>query len=179
MTDPTDPGGMPHGDRAPCPNSPGCQHSAFFHETNVLTGLVECTAADNVVDGLGGPYEQQVYRQVRCACPIPPVTLAEFIAARLSEDETAAKAAGSRPNGPLWEDGTRHTVVAAHINRHDPSRVLREVTAKREILAECSTLVIVGVAYPDEAGPESAARILQLLASVYSDHPDYQDKWKP
>jgi Family of unknown function (DUF6221) len=122
--------------------------------------------------------------------PGEPVTLAGFLAARLDEDEAAANAVYGwwRAHGQrsIADESYAAILIAdvdpgtrAHILRHDPSRVLREVTAKREILAECSTLVIVGVAYPDEAGPESAARILQLLASVYSDHPDYQDKWKP
>jgi hypothetical protein len=35
----------------------------------------------------------------------------------------------------------------------------------------------VGIAYPDEAGPESARVILQQLAAVYSDHPDYDPAW--
>jgi Family of unknown function (DUF6221) len=121
--------------------------------------------------------------------PGEPLTLAEFLAARLDEDAaraTEAEQAALESGEEFWpsvfaayNEGFLSKEEAEHIGRHDPSRVLREVAAGREILAECSTLVIVGVAYPDEAGPESAARILQLLASVYSDHPDYQDKWKP
>jgi hypothetical protein len=55
----------------PCPNSPGCQHSAYFHEANVLTRQVECNAADNVVDDPHKPYTEQVYTQVPCRCASP------------------------------------------------------------------------------------------------------------
>jgi hypothetical protein len=64
--------------------------------------------------------------------------LAAFITARLDEDEVAAKLAASRPLGPAWDDGTRLTAVAAHINRHDPARVLRDIAFGRWILEEHS-----------------------------------------
>jgi Family of unknown function (DUF6221) len=80
--------------------------------------------------------------------------LAEFLAARLDEDEAAA-GAGARRVGMPWraepQPGTPGGLViddlglvgstggryaAEHIARHDPARVLREVAAGRAILAE-------------------------------------------
>jgi hypothetical protein len=76
---------------------------------------------------------------------------------------------------------------ARHIARHDPARVLREVEAKRVILAghrpdererywcgRCRIVrddnIWVGPAYP--------CSTLLALAAVYSDHPDYRAEWK-
>lgn len=104
--------------------------------------------------------------------------LDEFLTARLDEDEAAAKAAASRPLGDQWIDGTRLTAVAAHIARHDPARVLREVEAKRKIL---NSWVSAATADRYSAGPEpidhfqdGLEHALRLLATAWSDHPDYR-----
>lgn len=51
-----------------------------------------------------------------------------------------------------------------HIARHDPARVLREVEAKRQIIATMAA---------DEETDQHAAEVLAVLASVYADHPDH------
>ncbi|WP_393057714.1 DUF6221 family protein [Streptomyces sp. LN549] len=72
------------------------------------------------------------------------------------------------------EDAAR----AAHIARHDPARVLREVEAKREIVKQADL-------YLCDSGPGCGYRtkhghnVLRLLALPYSDHPDYRDAWRP
>lgn len=54
------------------------------------------------------------------------MTLVEFLRARLDEDEAAAKA---------WLPfGNPDAAARNHVARHDPGRVLREVTHKRTIL---------------------------------------------
>jgi hypothetical protein len=99
------------------------------------------------------------------------VNLTEFLAARLDEDEAAARSCADNDGNLGWRDSPvqaslgDHTIrttgsrpvarireadsrgdesvprilspdaVAAHITRHDPARVLREVEAKRAILA--------------------------------------------
>lgn len=70
---------------------------------------------------------------------------------------------------------------AAHIARHDPARVLREVDAKRRIVAlhsdphggdpSCSS-----IDYPESA---EDCETLRLLALPYADHPDYEERWRP
>ena len=53
--------------------------------------------------------------------------------------------------------------LAAHIARHDPARVLREVAAKRAIL--------------DAVGYDDREDVAGHLAAVWSDHPDYRQEW--
>ena len=144
------------------------------------------------------------------------MTLAEFLEARLAEDEMAAMAVealgpwrvelGKKiPGYPqqicgrgmdgdvLWaetydgpEDKTglrRSPTTAEHIARHDPTRVLAEVAAKREIVrlfAEAAVLV----SRSDEDAVHMAIHLTaeaacQCLAAVYSGHPDYDEAWRP
>jgi hypothetical protein len=134
--------------------------------------------------------------------------LLAFLRARLDEDEAAARAAppgpwrikygtphaplhpGYRPGALLdardmelvsdkyGEVGPQHE----HFARHDPSRVLRDVEAKRRILdtyEEAREL-----AREDSSlGAEMLSRseglwyVVHDLASVSSDHPDYREEW--
>jgi hypothetical protein len=138
--------------------------------------------------------------------------LAAFLAARLDEDEAAAKAAKApspwkaaeheadnwivtdAAGEPLiYDEGTPSLEEAAHIARHDPARVLREVEAKRTILAEhdpcyptyyptpsgqptCGVCHSGGFDWDPERWPCATVR---ALAVVYGDHPDYRPEWKP
>ena len=141
--------------------------------------------------------------------------LRDFIAARLEEDEAAARAATPGPwhwshdvgdmcndpecpYGQLWgRSGDYDAQIwdvhgfdvkegdkadADHIARHDPARVLREVKAKRAILA----------AHADNARTdphdcirrawyerESFCWVIQQMAAAYNDHSDYQPGWEP
>jgi hypothetical protein len=117
------------------------------------------------------------------------VDIAEFVKARLAEDEAAAMAAASdaerfagRAN---WTSGGKIVTdaedadwaicdlspfiddecIARHVARHDPARALREVAAKRRMLSD------LDLSYLDEE------HLLKLLALPYSDHPDYRQKW--
>lgn len=129
------------------------------------------------------------------------MTIVEFLEARLAEDEAAASAGWPERwqvegnNVQSAETGLRggweglHTGVAhlsmtvgkyqmevanaEHIARHDPGRVLREVAAKRAILRHC---IDDGASDWEEVGPV-ADSILEALARVYSDHPDFDPAW--
>jgi hypothetical protein len=153
------------------------------------------------------------------------VTPAEFIRARLNEDEVAARAAtpgpwrhdpgkewigdpkllemarrgvqtfageefvgaGARPEvaciaatGP--GDDPQSMADAAHIARHDPARVLREVAALRA-LVDMAERYAADPAHDDpdyangrEAAGEDAVR---HVAAIWSDHEDYDPAWKP
>jgi hypothetical protein len=123
--------------------------------------------------------------------------LTAFLAARLDEDEAAAKAAleQSAEEGTQWwfDDAAPETPREFHVARHDPARVLREVEAGRTILAEhvpydctepkgqrcfrcASDRAYRSGAAIHEAWP---CLTLRILAAVYSDHPDYRPEWKP
>ena len=130
------------------------------------------------------------------------MTLTEFVAARLDEEETAARIAELRFPGP-WETAeaggglpgavdlfaagdeisaavVRGSYLADYLIRHDPARVLREVAAKRAILAWWQR----GDRDPEGPAPSPTYenyrkslpgyQLLLHLAAVWSDHPDYE-----
>jgi len=136
---------------------------------------------------------------------MPDLTV--FLAARLDEEETSAREAADGDSGTWFmgdkwniyraEDeahfdenyqGDEHRLVAwgnvkpqsEHIARHDPSRVLREVAAKRAILAEHQESASGGyceLCYYGYGGGSWPCPTVRALASVYSDHPDYDPEW--
>ena len=111
------------------------------------------------------------------------MTIAEFLAARLDEDEAAAKAV--RPDQDYAD--------SAHQERWSPARVLREVEARRTITAEhaatggwtaygdhmCRRCVYSDDEPHDELHHWVAfpCPTLRALAAVWSDHPDYRQEW--
>ncbi len=78
---------------------------------------------------------------------------------------------------------------ARHIARHDPARVLREVEAKRAILAAHprveSLFTECGTCHESEEGWAATVPVqwpcstVRHVAAVWSDHPDYRAEWKP
>ncbi|GAA2484752.1 DUF6221 family protein [Streptomyces thermolineatus] len=81
----------------------------------------------------------------------------------------------------------QNLVNAEHIARHaDPARVLREVEAKRRLLAlhepgEMEFVdgdVCMACDVRDE-GPHYPCLTLRLIAAVYDQHPDYREDWRP
>lgn len=113
--------------------------------------------------------------------------ITEFIMARLDEDERLARQAndavpGARPTYPAGDDLLTSAVALALFNgTHRPSRVFRDVQAKRKIIeryADCLARM------EDDDYSLSTARdqareyedfILPSLAAIWSDHPDYYD----
>ncbi|WP_294567538.1 DUF6221 family protein [uncultured Arthrobacter sp.] len=77
--------------------------------------------------------------------------------------------------------------VSEHIARHDPARVLAECEAKRRIVErETERLreqwrrrVDEHRQTFDEWMQPPYGETLRDLASVYADHPDYRQEWKP
>ena len=137
-----------------------------------------------------------------------------FLLAQIALDEAEAKAAHLRFPGPwdqaeaagstlpaavsLYDAGDesigviRGSYVARHIARHDPARALREVAAKRAILAEhgpadggrdagrcrvCTAITHTGMGHADARRFRAPCPTLLFLAAVYSDHPDYRQEW--
>jgi len=92
-----------------------------------------------------------------------------------------------RPEFDKWgqvanlEMAWKHEEHLAHIARHDPARVLREVEAKRKLVDihgsgnhDCPG---AWVGYCDD--PDEPCPTLRLLVSVYATHPDYRPEWQP
>lgn len=114
-----------------------------------------------------------------------PGPIAEFLEARIREDEAVARASLRGGDGEwrrqdpigwdscrveghgivIYDEGGHDEYQADHIARHDPARVLRECAAKRHLLASVD---------PDD---ETEQWLPYILASVYADHPDYEQKW--
>lgn len=86
--------------------------------------------------------------------------------------ETAARYGGMPV--ALVNDGRREV---HHIIRHDPDRVLREVAAKRAILARYEATQPPGYA-EQEAQGWLLLDVIRDLAGIYSDHRDYRQEWQ-
>lgn len=87
--------------------------------------------------------------------------LLAFLAARLDEDEAAHKASAIGP--------------------FEPRRALREVAAKRAILARCEPFAGTNLGQHLQWSQEQQGLhfALHQMAAVYSDHPDYDQEWRP
>jgi hypothetical protein len=116
----------------------------------------------------------------------------EFLRARLDEDEQTARAIqwDGSGNSLDWGLPASATVdiggddfyagdrtVASHIARHDPARVLREVEAKRAFVKEYERYRAERRRAMNGWDTSELSPIIAALASVYADHPDYQQEW--
>lgn len=103
------------------------------------------------------------------------MTLVEFLRARVAEDERVALACGVQlSDGKLYLVGDGDTITI------DARRVLREVEAKRRLIADFE-MYDASARYPD---PEGGIAIglgtaVELAALAYADHPDYDEAWRP
>jgi hypothetical protein len=113
--------------------------------------------------------------------------LVAFLNARLDEDE--ARALKAREDWDAdhvryeWEDLPDE--VFAHARTHDPERVLREVEAKRAIIAEhgrsrrdiSRCRVCTAIAGTGATRFRAPCPTLLALAAVWRAHPDYGHTW--
>lgn len=90
------------------------------------------------------------------------MTIVEFLLARIAEDEAAIEGGHIDPPGPDPQWGL--------------DRMRAECQAKRAIVAEWSN----DARYPDFSGGYETAidNVLDCLATVYADHPDYDPAWR-
>ena len=120
------------------------------------------------------------------------MTLTEFLLARITEDEAAAREATTPNGGSIYADRNMlGTKLLTHIKRRNPARVLAECEAKRRIvesLVDAEDAVTKydsddpnnPPAYWQEWGNLHALRLAaELLALPYADHPDYREEWRP
>lgn len=137
------------------------------------------------------------------------MTLTEFLTARLDEreqdrldelDRASRIRVAAHPNQQTGQrvamcddcndwatEGSADAVKAAgaaHVReQHDPERVLADIAAKRRIVKRYASAVDEAAGWP--TNPETEAILMALqwplmdLASIYSDHPDYQQEWAP
>jgi hypothetical protein len=126
--------------------------------------------------------------------------LVVWLRAQLNEDERIARSAGLASwqnldmDGELRDDVNAGTVAytprvetRAHIARHDPARVLREIDAKRQILraVEDAEVALRNTELGAElhelmSGSANSLRaVMQMLALPYADRPGYRQEWRP
>src|SRR3954463_11187317 len=120
--------------------------------------------------------------------------LADFLLARIAEDEAVARAAvqtaerggrdswyWSNAGEAVFLDESSTPVVwgdeqsrpaGNHIARHDPARVLAECEAKRRIVQLSSDT-------PESERQGALGAVARLLALSYADHRDYDEQWRP
>jgi len=108
------------------------------------------------------------------------MTLTEFLRARLDEDERHAR--------KLAESDRRPVLSLATTVNH-PERLLLEVEAKRAIVDDYADAeqAVRGYdhdaptdAYWQEWGNRHALRLaVERLGTVYADHDDYDERWRP
>ena len=125
--------------------------------------------------------------------------LSRWLGEQLDEDERIARAATPGP----WEQAPERVgflasaeywyVVdcsgtatarenAEHVAEWDPARVLREIDAKRQLIADYVESEQALSSAPDmwDVGRVEGLRIaLRLLALPYADRPGYREEWRP
>lgn len=91
-------------------------------------------------------------------------TLAEFLLARIAEDEQIAR-----------------LIERSSLGADGPTRTMRDVEAKRKIVEEhgANQHRVDPCDAHDPSGRTIPCDTLRFLAAVYADHPDYRDEWKP
>lgn len=104
------------------------------------------------------------------------MTIVEFLEARIAEDEADARAAD---DGRLltWSKNDHMVIVdSGFMQTFTPSRVLREVAAKRAIISDHG--IDQDPCDAHDAMYESVPCDVMLhLAAIYSDHPDFRQEW--
>lgn len=107
-----------------------------------------------------------------------PGGIAGFLLARIAEDESVARYALSRDDGGALDYGGQWFGAVEHARRWEPTRVLAECEAKRSIVGICQEGIESDMAC-QEGHSWGFEGTLQHLAAVYSEHPDYDESWRP
>jgi hypothetical protein len=125
------------------------------------------------------------------------LTLADFLRARLDEDEAAARAGLDylAHQHATWTEAVNYLcrpgvglLLGAYLDQQDPARVLADVEAKRAALdlsdaidSEVEAMRVLSRSDPARAlidGRRAAVDVvLRLLAQPYRDHPDWRPEW--
>lgn len=118
-----------------------------------------------------------------------PQAIAEFLEARIAEDEARAfdADAWAAESGPArWIGGSGDGLVfrlglgGAHIASWSPARTLAECAAKRAIIELAEGVETMDYQIRNEWGGDlegTGDDILKALAAIYADHPDYRQEW--
>ncbi|MGW2384384.1 DUF6221 family protein [Streptomyces sp. NPDC001658] len=117
------------------------------------------------------PAADITYRVISASGPPAVDDLTTFLRKRIAVDKAIAKEC----TGPDWQTDPSDADNAEHIARHDPARVLREADAKLAVLDELD-LAVHGQPRPFV---DALLFVAQQMGTVYADHPDYKENWRP
>jgi hypothetical protein len=126
-----------------------------------------------------------------------PLTLAEFLLARIDEDEK--RTLGARPfdsweahEGDYeWDSdaltagwhtgkcGWRQSEFSEDCGCGVPARMLADCEAKRQVAEECRKYENAEGRYFGGGRNPLTRAIMRALALPYADHPDFRDEWRP
>lgn len=125
-------------------------------------------------------------------------TLAEFLLARIVDYEAAARdqveidAEFPAPDGYVMGYGWHRTITKVSSGRVHSSTFAPGAPSPGRVLAECAAkraIVDVLQAFESALGEQSGERMIgtlnglriaaKELATVYADHPDYDEAWRP
>ena len=99
------------------------------------------------------------------------MTITEFLLARIAEDDASAPA----PSRPMPSDADYVHAMCGDCGGCSQMRWLAECDAKRRIVEQWERISTrLQVDLDQTQGWET----LRVLASVYSDHPDYRQEWR-
>jgi hypothetical protein len=103
------------------------------------------------------------------------MTLAEFLLARIAEDEKDAefelKLLGDDPN-------KYDSDYPGHLIGEEPfERMLAECEAKRRVVEKCVRAAGPPEEYPQSRRADFARAILLTVAQPYARHPDFREEW--
>lgn len=101
------------------------------------------------------------------------------VSLRSREEWPTASGLGSLPQFAIPEAEEVPSAVGGHIARHDPSRVLAEVEAKRGILEAHGGDLPEQPMFCGHCEHDTPCPTLRFLAAPYSSHPDYRPEWAP
>ena len=107
-------------------------------------------------------------------------TATEFLLARIAEDEAMAERGGSHNGGGTFANDNYGCLLV------QPARVLAECEAKRAAIKAAwkDHCLIEGEWGGGQSQGAMSAKndnpaVVEALASVYADHPDFQEAWRP
>lgn len=113
--------------------------------------------------------------------------LSAFVSERLAEDLKVANKVlfacrdSSQPWPPEQAPGRGGPALTEYLRHFSEQRALRQFTALRAILGH--HIEVRGWSWPpadgDEAVQDALSIVVRNIATIWSDHPDYRDEWKP
>lgn len=112
--------------------------------------------------------------------------LLRWLGEQLDEDERIARAADadlSNLTGCVEIEYPEIKADEKHALRHSPARVLREIDAKRQLLARYERAMENRRAHPDDLASAGALLalhgVVKLIALPYEDRPGFREEWRP